>query len=60
MRASSNNLSQVQARRSAQLSLIAEVAGTYLTLASDRECQRLAPQTVTSQESFPMTDGQAA
>lgn len=44
-------LSQEQARRSAQLSLIAQVASTYLTLASDRELQRLALQTVTSQES---------
>ena len=49
-------LSQVQARRSAQLSLIAEVASTYLTLASDRELQRLALQTVTSQEaSYDLT-----
>src|ERR1700678_1543438 len=43
-------LSQEQARRSAQLSLIAEVANTYLTLASDRELERLALQTLQSQE----------
>jgi multidrug efflux system outer membrane protein len=38
------------ARRSAQLSLIAEVANAYLTLASDRDLQRLAQQTLQSQE----------
>jgi multidrug efflux system outer membrane protein len=43
-------LAQEQARRSAQLSLIAEVANTYLTLASDRELERLALQTLQSQE----------
>jgi multidrug efflux system outer membrane protein len=43
-------LAQEQARRSAQLSLIAEVANAYLTLASDRELQRLAQQTLQSQE----------
>jgi outer membrane protein, multidrug efflux system len=49
-------LSEVQARRSAQLSLIAQVASTYLMLASDRELQRLALQTVTSQEhSYDLT-----
>jgi multidrug efflux system outer membrane protein len=41
---------QVEARRSAQLSLIAEVANTYLTLASDRELEHLAQQTLESQE----------
>ena len=49
-------LAQEQARRSAQLSLIAEVANAYLTLASDRELQRLALQTLESQEhSFELT-----
>ena len=49
-------LAQEQARRSAQLSLIAEVANAYLTLASDRELQRLAQQTLESQEaSFELT-----
>jgi outer membrane protein, multidrug efflux system len=43
-------LEQEQARRSAQLSLIAEVANAYLTLASDRELERLAQQTLQSQE----------
>jgi outer membrane protein, multidrug efflux system len=43
-------LAQVEARRSAQLSLIAEVANAYLTLASDRELERLAQQTLKSQE----------
>ena len=43
-------LAQEQARRSAQLSLIAEVANVYLTLASDRELERLALQTLQSQE----------
>jgi multidrug efflux system outer membrane protein len=43
-------LAQEEARRSAQLSLIAEVANAYLTLASDRELQRLAQQTLQSQE----------
>ncbi|HEY6451817.1 MAG TPA: efflux transporter outer membrane subunit [Steroidobacteraceae bacterium] len=43
-------LAQEEARRSAQLSLIAEVANAYLTLASDRDLQRLAQQTLQSQE----------
>jgi multidrug efflux system outer membrane protein len=43
-------LAQEEARRSAQLSLIAEVANAYLTLASDRELERLALQTLKSQE----------
>jgi multidrug efflux system outer membrane protein len=38
------------ARRGAQLSLIAEVANAYLTLASDRDLRRLAEQTLQSQE----------
>jgi len=44
-------LAQEQARRGAQLGLIAEVANAYLTLASDRELVRLAQQTLKSQES---------
>jgi outer membrane protein, multidrug efflux system len=43
-------LAQEQARRSAQLSLIAEVASAYLTLASGRELERLARQSLQSQE----------
>jgi outer membrane protein, multidrug efflux system len=43
-------VAQVEARRSAQLSLIAEVANAYLTLASDRELERLAQQILKSQE----------
>jgi multidrug efflux system outer membrane protein len=43
-------VSQAEARRGAQLSLIAEVANAYLTLASDREFERLAQQTLKSQE----------
>ncbi|HEX2791954.1 MAG TPA: efflux transporter outer membrane subunit [Steroidobacteraceae bacterium] len=50
-------LAQEQARRSAQLSLIAQIANAYLTLASDRELQRLAQQTLKSQEdSFGLTE----
>ena len=49
-------LAQEQARRSAQLSLIAQIANAYLTLASDRELQRLAQETLKSQEdSFGLT-----
>ncbi|HEV7986123.1 MAG TPA: efflux transporter outer membrane subunit [Steroidobacteraceae bacterium] len=43
-------LAQEEARRSAQLSLIAEVANAYLTLASDKDLQHLALQTLESQE----------
>lgn len=43
-------LAQEEARRSAQLILIAEVANAYLTLASDRDLQHLAQQTLESQE----------
>ena len=39
------------ARRAAQLSLIAEVANAYLTLAADIEHERLGTQTLESQES---------
>jgi multidrug efflux system outer membrane protein len=38
------------ARRSAQLSLVAEVAGAYLTLAADQEKLRLAEQTLLSRQ----------
>jgi multidrug efflux system outer membrane protein len=49
-------LAQEQARRSAQLSLIAQVASGYLTLAADRELQRLALETLKSQEaSYELT-----
>jgi multidrug efflux system outer membrane protein len=43
-------VAQEQARRSAQLSLIAEVANAYLTLAADRELEHLARETLESQE----------
>jgi multidrug efflux system outer membrane protein len=43
-------MAQEQARRSAQLSLIAEVANAYLTLAADRELEHLAQETLVSQE----------
>ncbi len=43
-------LAQEEARRSAQLVLIAEVANAYLTLASDKDLQHLAQQTLESQE----------
>ena len=43
-------------RRSAQLSLISQVTNAYLTLASDRELQRLAQQTLASQQqSYELT-----
>jgi multidrug efflux system outer membrane protein len=46
-----------EARRGAQIALIAEVAAAYLTLAADRELQRLAEETVESQESsFRLTE----
>jgi multidrug efflux system outer membrane protein len=52
-------VAQEQARRSAQLSLIAEVANAYLTLASDHELERLARQTLESQEhSFTLQEKQ--
>jgi multidrug efflux system outer membrane protein len=43
-------VAQEQARRSGQLSLIAEVANAYLTLAADRELEHLAKETLESQE----------
>ena len=39
-----------QARRSVQISLVAEVAANYLTLAADRELLKLAKDTLTSQQ----------
>ena len=46
-----------EARRGAQIALIAAVADTYLTLAADRALQRLAEETVTSEEqSFHLTE----
>lgn len=44
-------LATEQARRSVQISLIAEVANNYLSLAADRESLRIARDTLTSQES---------
>ncbi|GHD61289.1 AdeC/AdeK/OprM family multidrug efflux complex outer membrane factor [Jeongeupia chitinilytica] len=45
-----------EARRSAQISLIAEVASAYLTLAADNDRLRLAQDTLKSQrESFELT-----
>src|SRR5208282_576705 len=49
-------LSQEESRRAAQLSLIAEIAGAYLTLAADRDLQRLAASTLRSQQdSYALT-----
>jgi multidrug efflux system outer membrane protein len=49
-------LGQEQARRSAQLSLIAQVASAYLTLAADQALDQLALETVKSQEaSYDLT-----
>jgi multidrug efflux system outer membrane protein len=48
---------QEEARRSAQLSLIAEVANVYLTLAADRELLKIAQQTLkTHEESYALTE----
>jgi multidrug efflux system outer membrane protein len=45
-----------EARRGTQIALIAAVADTYLTLAADRALQRLAEETVASEEeSFRLT-----
>jgi multidrug efflux system outer membrane protein len=41
---------QEEARRSAQLALVAEIANAYLTLAADRELQRVAQATLTNQQ----------
>jgi outer membrane protein, multidrug efflux system len=47
---------QEEARRSAQLSLIAAVANTYLTLAADHEQQRLSLETLrTWEEAYALT-----
>ncbi len=43
-------LATEQARRSTQISLVAEVANTYLTLAADRELLKLAQETLRAQE----------
>ncbi|OHE61176.1 MAG: multidrug transporter [Thermodesulfovibrio sp. RBG_19FT_COMBO_42_12] len=43
-------LATEQARRSTQVSLVAEVANTYLTLAADRELLKLAQETLRAQE----------
>jgi multidrug efflux system outer membrane protein len=40
-----------EARRSVQISLVSQVAATYLTLAADRERLKLAQETLTSQQS---------
>jgi len=42
--------SQEEARRSAQLSLIAEIAGAYLRLSADMEAQRVAQATLDNQQ----------
>jgi len=48
---------QSEARRAAQLSLIAEVANAYLTLAADLEHERLGEETLASQsESYQLTE----
>jgi len=44
-------LATEQARRSVQISLIAEVANNYLALAADRESLKIARETLASQES---------
>jgi multidrug efflux system outer membrane protein len=49
-------LATEEARRSAQLSLIGEIANVWLTLAADQELQRIAQATLESHEtSFQMT-----
>lgn len=50
-RALEQYLATEQARRSMQISLVAEVAGAYLNLAANRELLRLAHDTLESQES---------
>ena len=48
-------LATEQARRSAQILLVSEVAGTYLTLAADREHLKLAESTLeTQKEAFDL------
>lgn len=54
-------LSTQEARRSAQISLVAEVAGNYLTLAADQERLTLAQRTLQSQsDSYALTQRKAA
>jgi multidrug efflux system outer membrane protein len=49
-------LATEQARRSVQISLVSQVAATYLTLAADRERLQLAKETLDNQqESFKLT-----
>ncbi len=49
-------LATEQARRSVQISLVSQVAATYLALAADRERLQLAKDTLTSQqESYKLT-----
>ena len=49
-------LATEQARRSVQISLIAEVAGNYLTLAADRDSLKIARDTLAAQEaSYQLT-----
>jgi multidrug efflux system outer membrane protein len=49
-------LSQEESRRGAQLALISEIADAYLTLAADRDLQRLAASTLQSQQaSYTLT-----
>lgn len=50
-------LATEEARRSAQLALVAEVANAYLTLAADQELQRIAQETFESHSaSFKLTE----
>jgi multidrug efflux system outer membrane protein len=49
-RALEQYLATEQARRSAQISMVAEVANVYITLAADRESLKLAQDTLESQE----------
>lgn len=48
---------QEEARRSAQLTLVAEIANTYLTLSADQELQRVARAALTNrQEALTLTE----
>jgi multidrug efflux system outer membrane protein len=51
-------LAQAETRRGAQLTLLAAVADAYLTLAADRDLQRLAEATLQSQQSSYELTGQ--
>jgi multidrug efflux system outer membrane protein len=54
-------LASEEARRSTHISLVAEVANDYLTLAADQERLRLAQRTLQSQiDSYALTERQAA